>query len=96
MRNAQCTVCVSAYETLIAAVLFNYRELYRYRSRRKQRVNGLVPVPGALKYVPFSVGYTTEFVLVNRRFLLEPVLVSKRAVPSLLTCKRAFSAQEKK
>ena len=45
MRNAQCTVCVSAYEKLIAAVLFNYRGLYRYRSRRKQRVKGLVPVP---------------------------------------------------
>ena len=32
-----------------------------------------------------------EFVRVNRRFRLEPVLVSNRAVPSLLTCKRAFS-----
>ena len=40
-----CTVYVSEYETLIAAVLFNYRGLYRYRSRRKQRVNGLVSVP---------------------------------------------------
>ena len=45
VRNAPCTVCVSVYEKLIAAVLFNYRGLYRYRSRRKQRVNGLVPVP---------------------------------------------------
>ena len=36
---------VSAYEQLIEAVLFNYRGLHRYRSRRRQRVNGLVPVP---------------------------------------------------
>ena len=43
--NAQCTVCVSAYEQQIAAVLFHYRGLYRYRSRRKQRVSGLLPVP---------------------------------------------------
>ena len=39
------TVCVSAYEQLVEAVLFNYCGLYRYRSRRKQRVNGLVPIP---------------------------------------------------
>ena len=38
-------VCVSAYEQRIEAVLFNYRGLYRYRSRRKQNVNSLVPVP---------------------------------------------------
>ena len=40
--------------------------------------------------MPFSVGHITEFVRVNRRFRLEPVLVSNRAVPSLLTCKRAL------
>ena len=47
--HSVCTVCVSAYEQLIEAVLFNYCGLYRYpgryRSGRKQRVNGLVPVP---------------------------------------------------
>ena len=32
---------------------------------------------------------------VNRRFRLEPVLVSNRAVPSLLTCKRAFKVSRK-
>ena len=42
-RYAQCTVCVSAYEQLIEAVLFNYCGLYRYWSRGKQRVNSLVP-----------------------------------------------------
>ena len=41
--------------------------------------------------MPFSVGHITEFVRVNRRFRLEPVLVSNRAVPSLLTCKRALN-----
>ena len=34
--------------------------------------------------------HITEFVRVNRRFGLEPVLVSNRAVPSLLTCKQAY------
>ena len=42
---AQSTVCVSAYKQRIEAVLFNYRGLYHYRCRRKQRVNSLVPVP---------------------------------------------------
>ena len=46
---------------------------------------------GLLSTVPFSVRYLTDFVPVNRRFRLEPVLVSNRAVPSLLTCKRAFN-----
>ena len=46
---------------------------------------------GLSSTVAFSVGHITEFVRVNRRFRLEPVLVSNRAVPSLLTCKRAFS-----
>ena len=41
--------------------------------------------------VPFSVGYITEFVRVNRRFRLEPVLVSNQAVPSLLTCRTKLS-----
>ena len=46
---------------------------------------------GLSSTVPFSVGNITEFVRVNRRFRLEPVLVSNRAVPSLITCKRASS-----
>ena len=41
--------------------------------------------------MPFSVRHITEFVRVNRRFRLEPVLVSNRAVPSLLMCKRALN-----
>ena len=41
--------------------------------------------------MPFSVGHITKFVRVNRRFRLEPVLVSNRAVPSLLRCKRALN-----
>ena len=43
--------------------------------------------------MPFSVGHITEFVRVNRRFRLEPVLVSNRDVPSLLTCKRALDGR---
>ena len=46
--------------------------------------------------MPFSVRYITEFVRVNGRFRLEPVLVSNRAVPSLSTCKRAFSFTQMK
>ena len=52
--------------------------------RSSTRSNGLSST------VPFSVRYITEFVRVNGRFRLETVLVSNRAVPSLLTCKRAF------
>ena len=46
---------------------------------------------GLSSTVPFLVGHITGFVRVNRRFRLEPVLVSNRAVPSLLTCKRAYN-----
>ena len=46
---------------------------------------------GLLKTMPFSDGYFTKLVRVNNRFRLEPVLVSTRAVPSLLTSKKAFT-----
>ena len=45
---------------------------------------------GSWTNVPFSVGYFTKLVRANNRFCLKPVLVSTQAVPSLLTCIRAF------
>ena len=47
---------------------------------------------GLSSTMPFPVGHIAEFVPVNRRFRLELVLISNRAIPSLLTCKRAFRA----
>ena len=85
------TVCVSAYEQRIEAVLFNYRGLYRLPVSKKTTCKqSSTRSKGLSSTVPFSVGHITEYVRVNRRFRLEPVLVSNRAVPSLLRCKRAL------
>ena len=92
-QRIQCTVCESAYEQQIAAVhQFNYlsRALSTPFSKKTTCKRSCTRFQGLSSTVPFSVGYITEFVLVNRRFHLEQVLVSNRAVPSLLTCKRAL------
>ena len=84
--DTQSTVCVCAYEQRIEAVLFNYYVI------TGSIVTGLKKTTckqsstrskGLSSTVPFSVGHITELVRVNRRFRLEPVLVSNLAVPSL-------------
>ena len=58
---------------------------------KKQRVNGLYnPLLDPLRTVPFFIRSPTKRARVKDQMLLEPALISTRAVPPLLTCKRAF------
>ena len=76
----------------IAAVQLNYRGLSGLPFSKKTTCKrSCTCFQWLSSTVPFSVGYiNTEFERVNRRFHLEPVLVSNRAILSLLTRKRAF------
>ena len=56
---------------------------------KKERVNGLYPFLDSLRTVPFCYHSPTKLARVNGQILLEPALVSTRAVPPHLTCKRA-------
>ena len=46
--------------------------------------------------MPFFIRSLTKLARINGQILLEPVLISTRAVPPLLTCKRALSVLFKK
>ena len=90
-KDSCIVVCgtVSSACGLVSAV--SYPWLYRFRSRKKQRINGLYPFLDSLRTVPFFIRLLTKLARINGQILLEPVLISTRAVPPLLTCKRALN-----
>ena len=89
-KDSSFVVCGTVSSACGPVSAVSYLWLYRFRSRKKQRVNGLYPLLDSLRTVPFFIRSLTKLARVNGQILLETVLISTRAVAPLLTCKRAL------
>ena len=61
------------------------------KKKKQQRVNVLYPFLNSLSTALFFDRFLAKLAGINGQILLEPVLISIRAVPPLLTCKRALN-----
>ena len=59
--------------------------------KKNQRVNVLYPFRNSLSTALFFDRFLAKLAGINGQILLEPVLISTRAVPPLLTCKLALN-----